>query len=355
MANEDDSKSRVALVSFGAAAGAVGLSIISPGIKDAVLAWLNASYDLKLSLDAPLWAGILLVCFSVLVLVIAFVGQSRLELSASRVFNRNSARIGSFLAVKHVGFAPVVRDVRQDELPSDVRQSDLRHLSIDVSADLAENPPSLEAALQKQLQMPAQIGTMLGINPSIGLGYCGIVQAPLQSLAGFQMASWTSLRCFEWHRQEGRWVALLPGAGPDLGVNTTSTTISQEVDLAIAIEVSYAISNEEILLSLPRIGTVSRISIASPALDCITHEQQVSAIAQQFRIALDNARALAAGTKVHVLLAAPMSVGFAVGRMISRTLHPAVRVYAYDRNAQPPYAWGIEINGSAGEAKVVRN
>ena len=144
-------------------------------------------------------------------------------------------------------------------------------------------------------------------------------------------------------------------AGADLVVSMRDEALGAGADVAIAVEVSYPIAADEITASVSESGRLIRVGVAAPALDCITHEGQVAEIARQFRAALDGTRTLAPGARVHVFCSAPMSVGFALGRMVSRTLHPPVRVYAYDRNAAKPYPWGLEVNGAPGPGQAVRN
>ncbi|MBX9898222.1 MAG: SAVED domain-containing protein [Qipengyuania sp.] len=355
MNDDADTRSRIALGGLGSLLAAAGVGILSPGFKDAVLAGLNRWLDLGLYLEAPPWVGALMVLFGGVLLLLAFTGQGRLERAMIRLFDGRGSTIGTFLAVKHVGFAPVVRDIRREELPPDIARRDLRHLQVDLSLELQATPPGLEAALSKQLRMPDQITAILGVNPDADLGYCGVIHAPFQLLAGYQLASWMRLRSFEWHRHDHRWTALTAGPGPDLGVTTQSEPIGFGPEVAISVEVSYAIAAAEIAASVPAAGQLIRVTVAAPALDCITHEGQVAELARQFRDALDAVRGLPAGARVHVFCSAPMSVGFALGRIVSRTLHPPVRVYAYDRNAPKPYPWGIEVNGAPGAGQVVRN
>lgn len=355
MSDDVDKKSRTALVTTGGLLVAAGLGILTPGLKDAFLAGLNKWFRLNLYLDAPPWAGGLLLALGLILLLVAFIGQDRLERGLVRLSNGPGATVGTFLAIKHVGFAPAVRDLRKAELPSGMARRDLRHLEVDVSLELGSAPLQIEAALAKQLRMPDQIGAILGVNPDADLGYCGIVQAPFQLLAGYQLASWLRLQSFEWHRHEQRWVPLANGAGADLKVATRTEALGGGTDLAIAVEVSYPIAAAEIAASVPAAGRLVRLGVAAPSLDCVTHEGQAAELARQFREALDAARTLPAGARVHVFCAASMSVGFALGRMVSRTLHPPVVVYAYDRNAAKPYPWGIEINGAPGAGQVVRN
>lgn len=355
MTDDGDKKSRVALGGFGSVLAIAGVGIVSPGFKDAVLAALNRRFNLDLYLNAPPWAGGVMIAIGALLLIVAFFGQGRLERALIRVFDGRGSSIGTFLAIKHVGFAPSVRDLRADELPADLARRDLQHLSVDLSLELAATPPSLEAALSKQLRLPDQVAALLGVNPTADLGYCGIVQAPFQLLAGHQLASWTRMRSFEWHRHDHCWVPLPPGAGSDLGVSTRTESVGLGADVAIAVEVSYAIDTAQIAASTPGVGSIVRVAVSAPALDCVTHEGQVAELARQFRAALDGTRTLAGGANVHVFCTAPMSVGFALGRMVSRTLHPPVRVYAYDRNAAKPYPWGVEINAVPGLGQIVRN
>jgi len=355
MNDDADSKSRIGLGSIGGLSATTGLSILSPGVKDAILSRVNQIFDLKLYLEVPPWAGAVLLALGVVLLILAFIGQGRLDRASVWIRDGRGASVGTFLAVKHDGFFPLVRKISQDELPSDMRRRDLRHLDIDLSHDLSIDPPALEAALVKQLRMPDQINAILGVTPDADLGYCGIIQAPFQLLAGYQLASWLRLRCFEWHRHDQRWIALTSGTGSDLCVAKTAEQLGVGADIAIAVEVSYAIDSNDIMASVPAVGQLVRVRVAVPELDCITHEGQVVEIARQFRTALDGARGLPAGAHVHVFCSAPMSVGFALGRMISRTLHPPVRAYAYDRKANKPYPWGLEVNGTPSAGRVVRN
>jgi hypothetical protein len=355
MSDGEDFKSRRAIVTFGGVAGVAGVSILLPGLKEAILAGLNSFFHLHLNLDAPPWVGVTLLAVAVVFLSAAFMGQSRIERAFVRVFDRRGSSVGTFLAVKHIGFAPAVRDIQRQELAADLSRRDLRHLHVDLTTDLNTSPPSLEAALAKQLRMPDQITAILGVNPDADLAYCGIVQAPFQLLAGYQLSSWVRLRLFEWHRHEHRWVALQPGPGTDLGVTTQIDPLGPGGDVAIAVEVSYVIADSDIAASVPDVGRIVRVRVAAPVLDCITHEGQVEKIARQFRAALDETCGLALGARVHVCCAAPMSVGIALGRMVSRTLHPPVRAYAYDRSAPKPYAWGIEVNGAPGSGQIVRS
>ena len=80
-------------------------------------------------------------------------------------------------------------------------------------------------------------------------------------------------------------------------------------------------------------------------IDKITHYGQLEAICIAFRQVLDEIHAeLPRNVTVHVFYAGPVSVGFALGRRISRTIHNPVIAYNYTANTNPAYAWGVEVN-----------
>jgi hypothetical protein len=99
------------------------------------------------------------------------------------------------------------------------------------------------------------------------------------------------------------------------------------------------------------------ISIAKPRIDAITHYSQIEIIAAAFRRVLDDLHArVAEAHTVHVFYAGPVSLGFSLGRRISRTIHHRVVVYNYTARTNPRYAWGVEVNGgnATPETVVVR-
>lgn len=355
MPDAGDGLARRGLGGGGALLLAGGLSILSPGWKDAALAFLNRKFDLDLYLDVPPLVGGVLVFTGVAFLLLAFFGPARLSRAAAHFFGA-SRRAGPVVALREIGFAPAVRSITPEELPPRLAGRELQHLVVDVSHELSANPPQLQTALEKQLRVADQIAGLLGAQPDAQLALCGIIQAPFQFLVGHQLSTWVGAQVFEWDRHAHRWQALQGGNGPDLQAASRAEAVGQGADVAIAIEVSFAISTADIIRSVPALMEIVRIGPANPRLDCVTHEGQVTALARLFRAELDRLHAqLPGGARVHVFVAAPMSVGFGLGRMISRTLHPPVGVYAYVRNAQPPYRWGLDVNTPAGAPQVLWN
>lgn len=354
MANSEDGKARAALTAGGTLLLAAGASDFYPGFQDAILAFLNNKLSLGFP-DPPDWFSALILLLGILLLLLGFFGPSRTAGALGHFFNARQKK-PPVIAIKEIGFAPSVRDISPDELPPHLEGRVVQHLIVDVSQDLSTVPAQLEAALSKQLRVPDQLAAIRSVQPDSPLAFCGIIQAPFQILAGFQLSSWVNAQAFEWDRNDLRWQSLHKGNGPSLRSNTQTEIVGTGDDVAIAIEVSFNISTADIVASVPTLEQIIRIGPALPRLDCVTHEGQVIEIASQFRSVLNNLHSnMKPDARIHVFAAAPMSVGFGLGRVISRTFHPPVIAYTYERNARPPYQWGLLINASAGAPQVVRN
>jgi len=241
MSEDGDGHARKGLGVGGALLLASGLSILNPAWKDAALAFLNRTFDLDLYLEAPPFVGGILVFVGAAFLLLTFFGPARLSRAAAHLSGA-SRPAGPVVALKEIGFAPAVRNLTPEELPPRLSGRELQHLVVDVSHELSANPPQLEAALEKQLRVPEQIAALRGVQPGAELAFCGIVQAPFQFLAGYQLSTWVGAQAFEWDRHAHRWQALQAGNGPDLQVSSRDEAVGQGADTAIAIEVSFAIS-----------------------------------------------------------------------------------------------------------------
>lgn len=356
MVSEGDTSSGKRLAASGAALLAVGLAIVSPGLKDAAVAFLNRVLGLGLSLNAPIWLGVVLIILGVVLLLIAFFGRDAVLSGLTDISGRGQATQGTLLVIKHTGFKSVVRDLRVDELPKAQQRRDLQHLRLDVSDQLSSSPPKLTQALAAHGTLLQSVEAIRSTNARAELAYCGIVQAPFQLLAGQRLTAWAEVLTFEWDRMSQRWIALSSQDGPDLGVHVREEQIGGGSDVAIAIEVSYPISTADISASTVSCGRIFRLAVAAPALDCVTSEGQVKAISKLFRQTLDSLHNEASPPPlIHVFCAAPMSVGFDLGRLISPTIHPPVACYAYNSQSTPRYKWGVILNTANGKPRIVQN
>lgn len=337
------------MIGAGGAAFAGALGILVPGFKDFVLAVLNDWFGTQLYELSPVLGWALLVV-GIILLTMAFFGPARLfELFPGR--SADPAK--TLIVLRHLGFRPPVRTPTPEEATVAGRAPQVIDFPVDLAGRFLAG--DLDGALNDHQSRMAELEAVRAAQPSADLAYAGIVQAPFQVLAGYRLSSWTAATLMEWNRVDHIWTSLAPGAGPDLGLARHDTATGSGADIAIALEISFPVATAAVTSSLPTVGRIIRIGLTPPRLDAVTHVGQVNAIAAECRRVLDELAAQGPGGRIHLLIAGPMSVGFRVGQLVSRTLHPLIQVHAYTLNAQPPYSWGLVINPAAGDPFVVRN
>ena len=87
-----------------------------------------------------------------------------------------------------------------------------------------------------------------------------------------------------------------------------------------------------------------RIGLATPRIDAVSSVDQVNEVCNLFRRVLDDLHAHhTKSLPVHVFYAGPASLGFSLGRQISRTVHHRVMVHNYTPSSQPKYSWAVEV------------
>ena len=324
----------------------LGAAIVSPGFKDAALSYLNRKFQLGLNLDAPIWLGAGLILLGVLVLGFG---------EYARIAGKHSQSV--FLACRHQSFEPLTGKLTAAMLPKRFRHARISHLECDLSAHLSGGVVDPVGAVRQQARFGADLLTHRRTNPETIVGYYGIVHVPLQFLAGCSVSTWSQIALFEHVRNTEKWQELGEGEGPDLGVTVKKELCSEHhTAVVVRIAISYEVALDEIIQVVSGPFANVRIAIAHPKIDSITTYGQVEKLARAFREVLDEILGQVGSTKpVHVFYAGPVSLGFSLGRQISRTLHPPVTVYNYTARANPAYAWGVLINGNGSpDALVVR-
>jgi hypothetical protein len=345
---DDDRQGRGAITVAGGAAFATGLGILAPGFKDLFLSLLNAVLNTDLyELPAPL--GWVLLLLGILLLLLGYLGPSRMF---SLIGGPSGKPADDLLVLRHIGFRPPVRTPTAQEAALNGSARRVIDFPIDLGVKLQGG--DLDGALADHEVRMTDLEAVRAAQPEAGLAYAGIVQAPFQILAGYRLSTWVAASLMEWNRVDHGWTALAPGGGPDLGVTTTEEAVGAGGDVGVAVQISFPVAAAAVVASVPAVGRLIRIGLPVPRLDAVTHVGQANYIAAECRRVLDALASEGCAGRVHLFIAGPMSVGFRVGQLISRTLHPLIHVYAYSLNSQPPYPWGLVINPPAGGPTVVR-
>jgi hypothetical protein len=250
-----------------------------------------------------------------------------------------------FVAIRHQSFQPLTGPLPPDALPRKMRGRQIDTLNCDQSNFLSLGAVDPIGAVRQQQRLATEIAGVLRTEPSAALGYYGIVHIPLQLLAGCSLSTFPQVTLFELHRETGTWRELQAGAGPDLDVAVLRTADpSSPIVCVVRIAVSYAVQPADVAEVIGGPYREYSISIGKPGIDKVTHYGQVEAICSAFRKVLDEIHdELPRNLVVHVFYAGPVSVGFTLGRRISRTIHSPVIAYNYTASTKPAYAWGVEV------------
>lgn len=315
----------------------VGLAVLSPGFLDALLALANNSLKLGLSLEAPWWIGLPIIALGALFFILGFATD------------RAGSSTGQFLAIRHQSFRPLAPNLPAEALPKRMRRRKVNVYDCDLSSFMNTQPVDPMGAVRLQERLASHITGVRQSDPDAALGYYGIVHIPFQFLAGCSISTYPEVALFELNRSDNKWHELKSGAGIDLKPTLRRTIDPPKPTAAVVrIEVSYPVAAVEVARVIPEPFREYTLSIAQPEIDKVTHYDQVYSICELFRKALDEVHnELGSGPVVHVFYAGPVSLGFSLGRRISRTIHNRVVVHNYTAQATPAYSWGIDVTRDA--------
>jgi hypothetical protein len=264
----------------------------------------------------------------------------------------------ALVALRHQSFDGNSRPLEPADLPPELKGVEIVPLDVDQSflfeQGVLKDP---KAALLLQRDLPSRLGGLLRAHPRAKVAYCGKAHIPLAFAAAHLALSEVRLSYFELDRDKAGWRALREdGSGPDLGLRTDKVDgSSPSGEAVVRVEISYAISDDDVAAVVSAPAAQVRIAIAQPRIDCVTTAAQVEAVAAALRQVLDDLQAWPRPiNRIHVFIAAPMSVVVAMARRVSPTIHKPIVVHNYSGQTTPRYAWGVEVN-AAGGPRVVEN
>lgn len=226
-------------------------------------------------------------------------------------------------------------------------------VQMDASMHYEEGVLDVRAALASQRNLVRDITSQLRIRPKATIAYFGIAHIPLTMHAGAAASTKQAISLYELDAASGEWAPLLDEPGPDIGVDLIDMGGPVGAPHAvIQVEVSARIAKSDIDQTITQPYRHFVVHIAEPKRGVITHQDQVRAIANAFRKAVDIIHNENPGATQHVFAATPVSVSFRLGQMVSQTIHRSVLAYNYSQRSSPPYHWAVDlvaIDGAPGQ------
>jgi hypothetical protein len=182
--------------------------------------------------------------------------------------------------------------------------------------------------------------------------YGGLTAVPFTFLTGVIMDDEGHVLVLDWDRKQERWRELDES---DDGQRFTVTNAEGEFgsDIVLAVGVSYPIVESNLHLAFPSLPVVG-LTLGGGGPHSHWSESKQRSLADQF---LQTAIKLSGmGVKrIHLILAAPNSVAFGLGRSYDKRNLPPVIVYQFENGSIPPYPWGVAMPvAGASRATIVR-
>lgn len=217
---------------------------------------------------------------------------------------------------------------------------------VDIREGLTEGRiSSPEIALQKVVEGRGDLVRRLdGQNKNdIKIVYGGLMAVPFTFLTGCLLDDeGGDIKVFDWDRfGAGQWRLIQEGIDDGQRLETIASPDGIASEMVLAISISYPVDEAGIAATFPGLP-ITHMKMHELSSNAHWSQEKQSALAEQF---LQAVKLLSGqGTKtIHLVLAAPNSVVFNLGRSYDRRLLPAAIVYQYERSSTPPYPWGVAL------------
>jgi hypothetical protein len=174
------------------------------------------------------------------------------------------------------------------------------------------------------------------------LVYGGLSAVPLTFLAGLLLDDESHIKIFDWDRSPpGRWKEIASGGDDQKRFEVEQRAEGNQSEAIFALSVSYQVgltAIRETFGDLP----ITHFRMRELSSDSHWSSEKQAALAMQFFEELK--RLAACGfQRIHLIIAAPNSVVFQLGRIYDRRNLPAAIIHQFERTSLPAYPWGVEL------------
>lgn len=217
-------------------------------------------------------------------------------------------------------------------------------LVIDVRGPRDGEVSDPEAALENLESLPTELKRRRdGFDDrDIAVVYGGLASVPFLFLAGVLIDDETSVEIMDWDRHRSEWRELTEeDDGKRFEIDRSSGSLGTETEVVVALSVSYEIDPANIARKFPNTPLV-QARLQDGKVDVHWSEQKQIELCRQFLDLMVEVGNAGVG-RVHLVLAAPASLSFRMGRTYDKRNLPELIVYQYERGADPAYPWGIAM------------
>jgi len=187
-----------------------------------------------------------------------------------------------------------------------------------------------------------QVKPLLVARPDYSVAYFGSVPIPLAVQLGYLLSTWRVVNVFQHHHLKKEW------AWPDAEATAPSIQVTAdgvprdgspaEGDLVIRVSTSHLVDPMFTREVVPR--PLAEVDIKTSVIneDALTSPRDVDAVADKFKVILDELHRLYPNARtVHLFASCTVAVALRLGMRVSPTIHPALQTYEFDSKATPKY------------------
>ncbi len=203
---------------------------------------------------------------------------------------------------------------------------------------------SPQTALDKLVSLPVDLARReAGLDRSdLQRIYGGLAPVPLTFLTGVLIDDEAPTVVFDWDRHQQKWRSLdAPDDHKRFAIDGIDKVAAGAEEVALLVSVSYQVDAIGVGKKLDGIAQVS-LSLDGGLPEGHWSEEKQRALGQQFLEAAIRLGNLGI-RRIHLFLAAQNSVVFRFGCLYDKRNLPELIVYQYQREADPPYPWGIAM------------
>ena len=206
------------------------------------------------------------------------------------------------------------------------------------------------STLRRLEKVPHQLDGILKASSDTPLAYYGLTHIPLAFYLGYLLSdNKYHIQLYELNNVDRSWNQLsgmpsvlnLKSNFDKLEENTTSGSV------VVTIGISFPVHLSEIdELKIPNELTRINIEALEPQRQIICSQVQIEQVCQVFRRGLEQIKnAYPNRDNTHVFYSGPVSLAFALGRVISERIDSEIIIHNYSIKESPKYSWSLSFNG----------
>ncbi|MEZ9142686.1 MULTISPECIES: SAVED domain-containing protein [unclassified Shewanella] len=281
--------------------------------------------------------------------VFIFIG---LVLVFLNVWESKKARNKEILGIRHISVADIPPEAIKRDLPYIQRLWHYSELAVDHSdsynGGILEDYNSVLRALNR---IPDQLDGILQANSDTPLAYYGLTHIPLAFYLGYLLSdNKYHIQLYELNNTERRWNQLGSISSP-LDLKNNKNELEENAasgNVIVTIGISYPVHPTEVD-ELEITNELARINIEAlmPQRQLICSQEQIEQLCKVFRRSLEQIKnAYPNRDKTHIFYSGPVSLAFALGRVISERIDSEIVIHNYSVKESPKYSWSLSFNGS---------